>query len=177
MKATNEEIKEAYDFYKDYKHHYKWSQDTIQDAIAKFYQYYDGSTKVTSFAKLCIDGVVNSQLRKKYSHKHNGKPISINDIEEEDGFEFGRLNWLMALISDGTPDYFKDEDRKLMIETYLKYATRKQREVLQLYYFEYLTPQEIADLNGCTRSNISNLLEEAKKRIREKIMENKNKFQ
>lgn len=174
MKATNEEIQEAYTFYKNYKHHFTWSEDVIQDAIAKFYQYYDGSTKVTSFAKLCIESVTNSQLRKKYSHKHNHKPISLNDVGDDDEIEVGRFNWLNGLISEGTPEYFKDEDRKLLVECYLQFTTPKQREVLELYYFNYLTPQEIADKLNVTRSNVSNLLDKGKIRIRNKIMEMKN---
>lgn len=173
MAATEKEILEAYEYYNDYKHHYKWTRDTIQDAIAKFFQYYDGSTKVISFAKLCIDGVTNSQLRKKYSHKHNGKPISLNDVENDGEFEVDRFNWLNGLISEGTPDYFKDEDRKLQVEYYLSMVTRKQRQVLEMYYFQYMTPQEIAIQLDKSRSNISNLLEQGKIRIREKMMEMK----
>lgn len=181
MAATEEQIKEAYEYYRKYKKKYQWSEDLIQDAIMAFYQYYDGSTKVTSFAKLCAQSKKNTELAKLYSNKHNsnGKLYSIDFTTTTNNSHLNEwqdfVNAIEAAGATPTPEYFKDEDRMVEVNYYLQFVTKRQLKVIQLHYFEHMTQLEIANKLGKTRANVSKLLDEAKKRILNHVAEQHNK--
>jgi len=99
-----------------------------------------------------------SQLHKVDKHI-DGRNIDNNDSTDIVLFHLGITNY--KSVEEEVEDKLQNEELYKAIN--LLSETQKRR--LKLYYFEDLTLQEIADLEGCSVKNVYKSIEQAKEKI------------
>lgn len=148
------ELEVAMKFLKNYKRFFQLDDDDVQEILIKFIVGYKNEAgAVSTFLGVLIRNYNITKWRKDASAKHSHTAIQIENVTEGDDRE-----WLMGQIASNDPQievYTDEEQFKDMIKLGLECLTKKQREVIELYFFEELTNQEIGDRLGITHQNAS----------------------
>jgi len=139
--------------YNDNEHIYTVS---FMDSKNKIHNVEVSKKVFEAFDKFELEDI--SQLHKVDKHI-DGRNIDNNDSTDIVLFHLGITNY--KSVEEEVEDKLQNEELYKAIN--LLSETQKRR--LKLYYFEDLTLQEIADLEGCSVKNVYKSIEQAKEKI------------
>ncbi|MDD2294973.1 MAG: sigma-70 family RNA polymerase sigma factor [Eubacteriales bacterium] len=113
---------------------------------------------------LAGDKRMNDMLADRYSRRSVG---FADDVDEEDSENRGRGEVAVVAGADDVENKVvsKLDDR---VRKMLEHLTARQRQIVQMYYFEELTQQEIADMLGIARRVVGHTLEDAISKIQKR---------
>lgn len=170
-------IKEAMEFIDKYKYHYGWREDEIQDAYIIFLKYYNPTKAAPStFIKLCIDTVIKESMRKSFAPKHQHTKVYLDStFDDSDDVRYAiELKAIENADSIIEPMQVEEDHStiKYLLKRFLDITTTKQREILEMHYFQEKKIVDIARELNKHKSAVSMLHNDGLRKIRKYIKEN-----
>lgn len=136
------------------------AKDAVQQSFISAFKYMYSFRQESSFKTWLLKIVKNEcyfQLKKEDKFDH----MDIADIEE---------NTLELRVG---PDQFSKKERQLIIESVMKRLKSNEALVLQLFYLQELSVQEVAEVIGATANNTKVILHRARKNFKIQLEKSK----
>lgn len=132
------------------------AEDLLQDAYAKLWQKRNELTGVHNYEAFCVTLMKNVCLDflRSPSVRHQGSDVS-------------EAYWLQSDVSPGKR--VEEQEQVRNVREWIRQLPEKQRQVLRLQSFGDCSMDEIAEITGCSTSNVRVLLFRARKTIRERF--------
>lgn len=138
--------------------------DIVQDSFIKGFQsldQLDTPENYLAWMKRIATNKAKDYLKKK-------KPILFTDMVSEDGeeidFQDDRLEYCPEEVLD------RNETSR-MVQDILATLSKKQQQVIDMFYYEEMSIREIAETLGCSENTIKSRLYYGRKKVEEKVKE------
>lgn len=132
---------------------------------------FDENKNVTfkTFSNRHINGAISDKIRndKQYNVrrgvKHDKPILSLNQTYENEGKEIEYINLVQAT------DTFNNLFQTNEIEVLLSILSVKERELIEMYYFQSLQQSEIAEILNISQTTVSRNIKKAIKKIQDNL--------
>ncbi|MDY5577253.1 MAG: sigma-70 family RNA polymerase sigma factor [Lachnospiraceae bacterium] len=146
--------------------HQKYYTIFTLDALKIEYKFVDGTHFTVPESEYCDNAILALAMIGEMRLARNSYARSVKPVEEEIKFEQYNINLSVPDIADDIiKKYEKECTYKKLKEAYKK-LTKKQQEVLWLYYFNNYTQEKTASLLGIGRTSVQSCINNAIGRLK-----------
>lgn len=154
-----------------YVHDVALAEDILTDVFMTLY--YKRSFKEQSGAsfKTYVYKIARNKALNALKKRNRRKELSLETLTEENGEGAFSETAKLLFFDCGTPEQILEkQERKKAIDRALLGIKKEYREVLQLRYFEGLTPEEISAVTQKNPKQVYNLLTRGKAALKEQLL-------
>lgn len=153
-----------------YVHDISLAEDIFTDVFTTLYYKRSFKEQNNASFKTYVYKIARNKALNALKKRNRRKEISLDSFIEDNGN--GALNEAARLFYDeSTPErILETQERTIVLEKAFRRIKQEYREVLQLRYFDDLTPEEIAKVTQKSPKQVYNLLARGKIALKEELL-------